>query len=566
MWWAQTFGASPQRDRWLGLLAAIASALLLVVAQPPHDLPEAAWLCLVPLLLWLGRRRPLRQAMAAGWLSGLLSWLLILRWLPGFSLHLGGWAASVLGWLALIALASVLALFTAGWAAIAAWLLRRAPHENPALWDTLRVLAIAGAWVVIEWLRSWIVTGFPWAPLALSQWDRPLVLQLAAYTGAWGVSFVLVAFNVALYCYLEALPGWRSKRWWQRVSAPFYVGFALLALTVGIGLNELSRIRPAVPLFRAGFVQPNLAAPEKWDAAHSEAAFADLARVTQLAALLQPDLILWPEATTPYPVKGFAPVERWVNQLAAGLGMPLLIGNVAVERPAASSTSDPGQPGAGNPAPSDDAERWYNAVFWVSPTTGVHTAAYYAKRHLVPFGEYVPRWLPLIDKVIPLDGAFYAGTDPAVFIWPHNGRRIGIGALICFEDIFPRLARSSVLAGADVLYVATNNAWFGEGAGAWQHAAHSVLRAVENRRPVMRCGNAGWSGWIDPFGFQRHVMTDARGSIYFQGADSALVSHSGWWLFRQSWYTRFGDWFVAVCGVLAGGLSYRNRRWRRAES
>jgi apolipoprotein N-acyltransferase len=100
--------------------------------------------------------------------------------------------------------------------------------------------------------------------------------------------------------------------------------------------------------------------------------------------------------------------------------------------------------------------------------------------------------------------------------------------------------------------VATNNAWYGEGGMAYQHAAHSVLRAVETRRPVLRCGNGGWSGWIDEFGVVRGVLTDDRGSVYFRGVKTLPVKRDARWIGRASFYVEHGDWFVAVCAGLAG--------------
>ena len=105
--------------------------------------------------------------------------------------------------------------------------------------------------------------------------------------------------------------------------------------------------------------------------------------------------------------------------------------------------------------------------------------------------------------------------------------------------------------------MATNNAWYGEEGGAEQHAAHSVLRAVENRRPIMRCGNGGWSGWIDAYGTIREVLRDENGSIYFRGGGNYTVFQYSDWRHRQSYYTRHGDWFVVVSGaILLAGLAY----------
>ena len=107
------------------------------------------------------------------------------------------------------------------------------------------------------------------------------------------------------------------------------------------------------------------------------------------------------------------------------------------------------------------------------------------------------------------------------------------------------------VAFADALVVVTNDAWYGEGAAAYQHAAHSVLIAVENRRPVLRCGNAGWSGWIDEFGSVRKVLTDDSGSVYFRGASTVDVTRDLRWVGRDSFYVEHGDWFVLVCACVA---------------
>ncbi|HKK19683.1 MAG TPA: apolipoprotein N-acyltransferase, partial [Opitutales bacterium] len=195
-------------------------------------------------------------------------------------------------------------------------------------------------------------------------------------------------------------------------------------------------------------------------------------------------------------------------------------------------------------------ELWFNGVALAYPSAEM-SEVFYMKRELVPFGEYVPVPFDLIvEKFVPLEGSFAPGRGPALIGLELEERTLRIGSLVCYEDIFPALARESARAGAQVFFVATNNAWYGEEGGAEQHAAHSVLRAVENRRPVMRCGNGGWSGWIDAYGTVREVLYDEHGSVYFRGGGSYEVSHYDEWMRRQSFYTRHGDWFVGLCGGL----------------
>ncbi len=313
----------------------------------------------------------------------------------------------------------------------------------------------------------------------------------------------------------------------------------------------------AVPMGRFGFVQPNVPSTVKWDPAAGPGILDTLEQTTLTVAKRRPDLILWPEAVTPWAVRGDATVQAFVEDLARKAEVPILLGSIAIEPPVAGS-------------PADAAETWYNGSFLVEPSTGL-VSGYYAKRHLVPFGEFVPLrplfgWL---EKFVPIGGDFAVGEGAGLMPVVANREALLVGPLICYEDIFPGLARESVLAGADLLVVQTNNGWFGEEGAAFQHAAHSVLRAVETRRPVLRVGNAGWSGWIDEFGSVRALIQkvvkrnpDGRlvsvassdpnetGTIYFKGSAIADVSRDARWIGRQSFYVQHGNWFGWTCAAL----------------
>jgi apolipoprotein N-acyltransferase len=162
-----------------------------------------------------------------------------------------------------------------------------------------------------------------------------------------------------------------------------------------------------------------------------------------------------------------------------------------------------------------------------------------------------------LNKFVPVgDSDFSPGGGTVLLRVPMALGAVAMAPLVCYEDIFPQLARHATLQGADVLVVQTNNGWFGEGGAAYQHAAHSVLRAVENRRPVIRCGNGGWSGWIDEFGSIRNVLTQPQGedgkTVYFRGAGTISVTRDRRWIGQQTFYTRHGDWFLVLCFGLIG--------------
>ena len=520
--------------RWQGLIALVSSAALYTVSFPPFNLPEAAYVFAVPLLLWALFGRPFKHESKALFVAGWISWIILLSWLRNCTSSLDLPLKGVLGWSLTIALSGAMAVFWWAWGWLALRMTRRSKRGS-LLCRLMILIGMSALWVVMEWIREFLFTGFPWLPLSASQWQRPLLMQIASVTGAKGISFVLIAFNFGLSYYLYILWNNRKASWLKRLSLEFYLALGFLFSAIGFGLQSSGAGRHGrIEGPRLGFVQPNTEVMAKWDPSRVRENLETLKDLTTYATYLGADLVLWPEAPTPLPLKGNASMRQWVDDLAEEIQLPILAGNVARE-------------GA-----SDDPDRkWYNAVFAVDPVQGTQTGTYYQKRHLVPFGEYVPfsGILPFIKKFVPIEGTFHEGTSPVPLSLESKDYSFGrVGNLICYEDIFPALARQNVLAGANWHYVATNNAWFGEEAGAWQHAAHSVLRAVETRRPVVRCGNAGWSGWIDEFGHVRHTVLDNTGSIYFQGVDAVQFSRSSYWSGRQSLYVQFGDWFVALCG------------------
>src|SRR5690606_12316837 len=135
-----------------------------------------------------------------------------------------------------------------------------------------------------------------------------------------------------------------------------------------------------------------------------------------------------------------------------------------------------------------------------------------------------------------LEGRFAPGESAEPIEVVVAGKTLRLGPLICYEDDFPGLARATASTGADVLIVVTNNGWYGEEGMPFQHAAHSVLRAVETRRPVLRSGNGGWSGWIDEYGVIRDVLVNGDGSIYFRGGTVFPITRDSAWVGRQSFY------------------------------
>jgi len=521
--------AAAVRRRWidvvLALAVAAASGVLFAAAFPPHGVPEAAYVAFLPLILWLYWRPAWWLAGAAGWLAGTGAWLYLIFWLR----HVTA--------VGMAALAATLGLFFATWVLAARWVIPRAEGASFAV-RAVALLGLAGLWIGLEWTRGWLLTGFPWFPLAASQAPRPALLQVLPWTGALGLSAVLVAANLGLGAYLRQLvrrP--QGRRWWQRLCPDFHLGFGLVLACFAISMVPGIYPREREVLAAVALIQPDVPQPLKWEPSYEIEIRRVLATLTLYASAQGADVVAWPEAVTSFPTRGHgasAETREWIETQARERGVSLLFGSLAVERTA------------------EGEAQWYNTIETVDVAAGLGPT-YYAQRHLVPFGQYVPlaRWFPWIRTIVPLDGDFTVGREARTVGLKVREKELRVGGLICYEDVFSGLARANVRAGADLHFVPTNNAWFGTEGGAEQHAAHSVLRAVETRRPVIRVGNAGWSGIIDEFGYVHTVLLDANQSPYFRGLTTGLLTRDAAWTGRWTVYVRYGDWVVAFGALLA---------------
>ena len=518
-----SFWQKHERHFWAVVVFAL-TALFAIVSFPPFHVAEAAYVLAAPAVYWAYFRPPLKLYAWTIFAAQAVAWTIILGWLHNVT------------WLGLFLLGPVIGAWIGVWYLAVWWTMPRVVGRSIPV-RLAAQLGLAGLWVLLEWSRTWFLGGFPWLPLAASQWQQVSILQVSAYTGAWGVSFVLIVMSIGFPAFLHRLLREGTTGLGRR-SQEF--GLALVML-MGCLCLYFVQARPfdrreVSPIGRVAFVQPFIPQNVKWDPTQEPVIVDVLKKLTLATAEAQPDLILWPEAALPWPPKTDANARAFVESLAAKTHAPLLFGSWALE--------------GGTGAVPDRA---YNAAFLATPDSGLRSS-YYAKRQLVPFGEYVPfrpilGWLSKFVPIGPDD--FSRGTDasPMVVALPDGAEAAGV--LICYEDTYPRLARESVLAGADFLVVLTNNGWFGMGGAAYQHAASAVLRAVETRRTVLRCGNGGWSGWIDEFGATRFAMTNPAGSVYFRGIRTVGITRDQRWVGRSSFYVEHGDWFVLVCAVLA---------------
>ncbi|MDG1138740.1 MAG: apolipoprotein N-acyltransferase [Opitutales bacterium] len=496
-----------------GMVAAFSSYALLLSAQPPYHTPESAYVFLLPSLIWFSFKPKISKVLVCYTLAGFVYYICLIGWIRHITF--GGMLMASL----------LLSLYTIPWFLTAKYFLFLGVSRSFGK-RCLYLLFLPCLWVTIEWLRSQFTLGFPWCPLSITQWERPMILQSSAWVGAWGVSFFLVFFNLCIGSYVHHLLVRRRDAQapsFFNVCPDFYLGIGLFCLMVTPFLLEMYRVDPKeeISKVRVGVCQPYL--QDKWVQGNASLHKDKLSGQTKLLSSMSPDFVVWPEASTPYALNLDS---NWVKELVEETNTTLLLGAVVKE----------------------DFYS-YNTVAKVSPKHGIDPL-WYAKRKLVPFGEYIPfpfNFFSALTRFVGPVGNFTSGdTFCPISLSLPNGKNLKIGPLICYEDIFPSLARDAAISETDLLFVTTNDAWFGEEGCAEQHAAHSVLRAVETGLPVLRCGNAGWSGWIDHLGRKRDVLRDEHGSIYFEGAGVIELQ-----IQRRAvtFYSSTGDFFPIACLV-----------------
>lgn len=543
-------------------IPAAGAGLLLAMAFPSIGIAGFAWIA-PGLLLAAAYGKTGSDAFRIGYVGGLVSFLFSLCWL----LRIPATGFPILGW---VALSAYVALYPAIWV----WLLSGKIGQGSWLRRLTWTLLGAAAWVALEMIRARFLTGFPWNLLGDSQFNQIPLIQIAAYTGVYGVSFVVVWTSLTILSATLAILRQPTARY-------IWVGDMLLPMLVVLGLFLFgtSRVRALRgddrPTLRVTFVQPSIPQTMIWNPADNERRFAELLQLTTHALTNAPDLLLWPEAAVPKMIRYDEETLYTITSLAKSNRVWMIVG------------SDDAEP-ARSPGKESDEVDYFNASFLISPEGEL--ALRYCKRNLVIFGEYIPlvRWLPFVKWFTPIDGGFVPGDKVVPFelerrspsrrdsenepqrAGPEAGAPIKTATLICFEDVFPHLVREYVNDDTDFLVNLTNDGWFGEGGEQWQHAASAVFRAVENGVPLLRCCNNGVTCWIDARGVVRQVFRDANGSIHGPGTMTAQIPLLASGEKRElTFYNRHGDWFgwgcLAVTGVTLFPRLPKSFRRKRTE-
>jgi apolipoprotein N-acyltransferase len=483
-------------------LVPVITGILLFFSFPRANQAWLAWISLVPLLLFLARAKNLGIAFIGSLIAFWVQDFLLLSWIPSVLIHYGG-ISITLAWFLFILLAIYLALFPAFACLVTCYCMQRKGN--------VFLLIFPFALLLMEYAVShFLFDGFPWLLLGYSQSSFPLVMQAADLAGVYGISLLVACVNASLAWYFLQ----RSQKF---VCWPALAASSLVLGCLWYGMIAGRAWEGVAANHTVAMLQGNLSADDPQDELLLKYKDRYNEMVRQLS-MGNEELLILPESPTPALYESNPSYRDSMHQLASEFPMGMVFNNIAAVA------------GSGG-------KKYFNSAYFLNRNGSALQR--YDKIHLVPFGEYVPyQSLFAFAGVITRDvGAFSAGSQ---LITPAIGRH-PVNALICFEAVFPDLARRFVRQGSSLIINLTNDAWYGNSAAPYQHLAIARWRAVENRRFLLRAANSGISAVITPTGAVKSAT-----HLFEKGTCSGRFA----FLDKQSLYTRFGNFLLIPCAII----------------
>lgn len=502
------------------------SGFLLTLAYPKTGLYPIAFIALIPLFISLRNTTP-RQAAFFGGVFGIFHFFTMLVWVI-HTLNIYGFLPIWLCVPILFLLSFYLSLYTA----LFSYILVRFCKRPVAFFFMAPFL-----WTGLEFIRTHALTGFPWELLGYSQYRFLPIIQIADIAGVYGVTFIIVLVNTALYMiwlYFKNLK--IGETGISRKQTLFFSisTLCILFLIIGYGLFRIDQTNKVASYSKTAtfsVIQGNIDQSKKWKKPYQISTIDKYNTLSLAAAKENPDLIIWPETAAPFYYIYNGNLTKRVTDNILKTDTPHLIGSPSFKR-------------------VNDQFIFYNSAFLTLPYG--RTDDKYDKVHLVPFGEYVPlqNLIPFVKKLTEQSGNFYPGEKGKVLRYGD----IVPGIQICFEVVFPGLSRAASRNGANVIVNMTNDAWFGKKSAPFQHFSMTVFRAVENRRAIARAANTGISGFIDPNGkilAKTELFTDAHLTRTLPLMNEITL------------YTRIGDlfaWLSIIITLLIIGIELKTNK------
>jgi len=505
------------------VILLFAAAFALVLSFSRYNCNIFAWFALAPLILITIK---VKKPFWWGVLFGVFFYSGNLYWLNNTLMFFGG-LPIFLSIPALLILFFYLSLYYGVFCHILKMFYKRYP-----LWG---LWCAPFVWVGLEWVRSFLLTGFPWSTLGYSQHNFIPVIQIAEYTGVYGVSFLLVLANVLFArCFILD-----SKR---RLVLESVVFLLIISTVIVWGNRKIKSLleyqKTAKNTVRAAVVQGNIEQTMKWNPEKEKEIVDIYDNLTRNTGYKNPDIFIWPETAVPFLVQASTEKSDRLKKLSHTVNAPIVTGAVTFN------------------ISKNREVKYSNSSIIVTPDNKLMKV--YDKIHLVPFGEYVPlkNVLFFVERLVTAVGELTPGKKTHVYRLPS----FTFGVVICYEIIFPDLVRRFAKRGAHVIMNLTNDAWYGDTDAPFQHWAMVAFRSVENRVWVARAANTGISGFVNPCG---EVVRKTR--IFSRTVCTLDMNVSE--DYNQTFYTQHGDIFAKDCFAFAcvllficGILEYRKRK------
>jgi apolipoprotein N-acyltransferase len=513
------------------LFLALIFGLMLGLAYPPVPTGITAAFAFVPFFLLFESIDKYGTGFRYSYLSFFIFNLITLYWAGGFA-YCRDMYQMVAGILLLIAHPIFFSV------PIMAWIFIRRQ-----LGFKISVLMFPFLWVAFEYLHSLTEISFPWLILGNTQTYDLSIIQFASITGVYGVSFWLLLLNVLAFILFTKI---YLKEWKPLTPFTLVTMFCILVIYFVpkyFGDRIIHNTQPVIgAIVQIAIIQPNIDPFEKWDE-RPEKSLDIIQQQTGKILYKGVDLILWPETAVPFYILHPAnklyleKLKLQVNSINCNLltGIPdIRYYKQTDDIPKTSKTSLAGE-----------HYDTYNSSMLLQPKRD--DIQKYAKIILVPFAERVP-FSEALNILNAMQwnfglGGWSHGKDTTVFqCMTQDGRKIKFSNMICYESVYPQLVSAFVRRGTQFLTVITNDSWWGNTSGAYQHKQIAVMRAIENRRWVVQCANGGISVFIDPYGNITQATNMYEQSTLF-GSVQVIES--------QSFYTRYGDWLAEVALIIS---------------
>ena len=514
-------GLETVRNKLIFFFNTACSALLFIFSFSEKGLDFLIWFSLVPIFFEIFARKT--GNFKKGLLIGTVIYTASIIWLAPTISKYGG-LPFISAFSAILLLGTYLGIHT-GLLALLFPDIKKKPF--------LSLFIIPAVWTALDFLVSFMFSGFPWVFPAYSQYKRLELIQITSITGVYGLTFYIVLINSGIFLLIRSFCD--SKKLITKNN--FFIVFSLLAVTGLISIYGKTSLKQTValsaqaPKAKILLLQANISPDEKHDPDKMINTLNEYLSMSSIKSSGQYDLAVWPETALPFPIFMYKDIIDLIKRHADENG-PQMIGTLDI--------------------------KFKNNIEYTMKNRAVLFAKgneeknSYDKIHLVPFGEYIPlkKYFPFLADFIVPSGEFVPGNHNDII----KCGKIKGAVKICFEIIFPDLVRKQVKKGANLIVNMTNDAWFGKSSGPYQHLAISVFRAVENKRAIARCANTGISAHILPTGkiinqtglFEKKIQNDFLPLIDLKTP-----------------YTDYGDFFAYICMIvlLSTGISrYKNYR------